>query len=212
MVVGSAPYAGPYQQRVEAAAAGDPRVRLLGAVWDQDLLDALYSGALTYLHGHSVGGTNPSLLRAMGAAAATTAFDVVFTREVLGGTGVYFASPQDVAARVEEAEADPGAARARGRASQERASEHYVWDEVTDRYEELCQDLAARRRRARRSLSRRRARGGPPTGAVLRVSSRRCGSGNSRCDPAGALPSPVRVLTLGEGRTAVPSTSSERTP
>jgi len=59
-------------------AAADARVRLLGAVWDQDQLDQLYGNALTYVHGHSVGGTNPSLLRAMGAGAATSAFDVSF--------------------------------------------------------------------------------------------------------------------------------------
>ena len=48
----------------------DDRVRLLGGVWDQDLLDQLYANALIYLHGHSVGGTNPSLLRAIGAGTA----------------------------------------------------------------------------------------------------------------------------------------------
>ena len=67
VVVGAAPYAEEYTARVRSEAHDDPRVRLLGAVWDQDLLDQLYAGALTYLHGHSVGGTNPSLLRAMGA-------------------------------------------------------------------------------------------------------------------------------------------------
>lgn len=146
VVVGSAPYAGPYQLRVEAAAAGDPRVRLVGAVWDQALLDALYSGALTYLHGHSVGGTNPSLLRAMGAGTATAAIDVTFTREVLGPTGVYFTGPAEVATALEEAEADPGAARARGRRARARAAERYVWDEVADGYEKLCADLAAQKR------------------------------------------------------------------
>ena len=55
------------------SAARDPRIRLPGAVWDQGQLDELYANALTYLHGHSVGGTNPSLLRAMGAGTAVLA-------------------------------------------------------------------------------------------------------------------------------------------
>ena len=71
---------------------------MLGGVWDQDLLDQLYADSATYLHGHSVGGTNPSLLRAMGAGAAVLAFDVNFNREVLGEPGRYFAGPDDVAA------------------------------------------------------------------------------------------------------------------
>ena len=65
----------------------DDRVTFLGGVWDQQLLDQLYANAFTYLHGHSVGGTNPSLLRALGASAATIAYDVDFNREVLGGSG-----------------------------------------------------------------------------------------------------------------------------
>lgn len=59
-MVGSAPYADEYTARVHELA--DERVRFLGGVWDQDLLDQLYANSVTYLHGHSVGGTNPSLL------------------------------------------------------------------------------------------------------------------------------------------------------
>ena len=70
-----------------ASAATDDRVRMLGSVWDQELLDALYAGAASYLHGHSVGGTNPSLLRALGAGASVVAFDVDFNREVIGEAG-----------------------------------------------------------------------------------------------------------------------------
>src|SRR6185503_12367589 len=84
VVVGSAPYADEYTNRIHAIAEGDPRIRLLGGVWDQDQLDQLYAHALTYIHGHSVGGTNPSLLRAMGAATAVLGYDVVFNREVAG--------------------------------------------------------------------------------------------------------------------------------
>ena len=141
VVVGSAPYAAPYVKRVLAAAGGDPRVALVGAVWDQDLLDALYAGALTYLHGHSVGGTNPSLLRAMGAGTATVALDVVFTREVLGRTGEFFRGPAELARAVQAAEADPAATAARGTSARERAANRYVWDEVADGYERLCVDL-----------------------------------------------------------------------
>src|SRR5690606_3285200 len=95
VVVGAAPYSDAYTARVREAAGDDPRIRLLGGVWDQELLDQLYGGALTYLHGHSVGGTNPSLLRAIGSGAATVAFDVDFNREVLGADGAYFRTPAD---------------------------------------------------------------------------------------------------------------------
>ena len=83
VVVGSAPYSDAYTSRVHFLA--DERVRFLGGVWNQDVLDQLYANTLTYLHGHSVGGTNPSLLRAIGAGAACLAYDVGFNREVLEG-------------------------------------------------------------------------------------------------------------------------------
>ena len=97
VVVGSAPYAAEYTQRIQAAADGDDRVRLVGGVYDQELLDALYANAATYLHGHSVGGTNPSLLRAMGAGNAVIAYDVAFNREVLDVQGWFFGDADDVA-------------------------------------------------------------------------------------------------------------------
>lgn len=141
VVVGSAPYADEYTARIQAAA--DDRVRLLGGVWDQDLLDQLYAGALQYLHGHSVGGTNPSLLRAIGASAPTTAFDVSFNREVLGPAGRWFTTPDDVRAAVEDSERDPAGAVARGALLRARAAD-YDWDTVAEAYEDLCRRLAAR--------------------------------------------------------------------
>ena len=142
IVVGSAPYADEYTRKVHALA--DDRARFLGGVWDQELLDQLYANSFTYLHGHSVGGTNPSLLRALGAGAATTAFDVIFNREVLGESGLYFAGADDVARLVEQSEADVEGTRARGQQSAERAS-LYDWDDVADRYEALCRRLVAQR-------------------------------------------------------------------
>jgi glycosyltransferase involved in cell wall biosynthesis len=152
VVVGSAPYSHEYVQRIRSLAEADARVRLLGGVWDQALLDQLYAGAATYLHGQSVGGTNPSLLRAMGAGAPVLAIDVPFTREVLESTGRFFVDAADVAREVEAAEADPEATVERGAQGRVRAAAHYDWEQVTDGYEELCRRLVdgTRRRRRRR--------------------------------------------------------------
>ena len=141
IVVGSAPYADAYTQRVRAAA--DDRVTFLGGVWDQQLLDQLYANAHTYLHGHSVGGTNPSLLRGLGASAATTAFDVVFNREVLGEAGRYFSTADDVRAQVERSENAPVETRMLGSLARLRA-DAYDWDIVTDHYENLSLRLTGR--------------------------------------------------------------------
>ncbi|MGY3317961.1 DUF1972 domain-containing protein [Arthrobacter sp. TE12232] len=139
IVVGSAPYSNRYTSAVHDLA--DARVRFIGGIWDQELLDQLYANALVYWHGHSVGGTNPSLLRAIGAGTATNAFDVGFNREVLEGSGRYFSDPQDVAELVADAEGPHSDVAARGQ--QARLIAHrFNWDLVADGYEELCRDLA----------------------------------------------------------------------
>ena len=52
---------------------------------------SLVTLAATYIHGHSVGGMNPSLVEAMGAGALIAALDTTFNRETVGDTGRFFA-------------------------------------------------------------------------------------------------------------------------
>lgn len=148
VVVGSAPYSTEYSAAITEASASDARVRLLGGVWDQDLLDQLYACAATYLHGQSVGGTNPSLLRALGAGTPVTAVDVIFNREVTGGHAVFVQpEPDDIARAINQ---DDGAIRStsgrlpRGAAGQSHALETYNWDSVAEAYHALCVRLAGR--------------------------------------------------------------------
>ena len=138
VVVGSASYSHDYAEAVEQAAAGDERIHLIGSVWDQQLLDQLYVGSRSVLHGHSVGGTNPSLLRAMGATARVTAYDCVFNREVTAGNALWFTDESGVAAAVERDEVAPDD---RGVALRERAQTAYRWDDVLDGYAQLCEEL-----------------------------------------------------------------------
>jgi len=142
VVVGSAPYSSDYTQRIQEAAAGDDRIRLVGGIYDQELLDALYFHALTYGHGHSVGGTNPSLLRAMGAGTAVIAFDVPFNREVLDQSDWFFDAPDGAARAFQEAEADPVRTQALGAQAQDRARDMFRWEDVADAYEDLARRVA----------------------------------------------------------------------
>jgi glycosyltransferase involved in cell wall biosynthesis len=165
LVIGSAPYNDDYTAAVRQAAASDPRIRLPGAVWDQDLLDQLYAHARLYLHGHSVGGTNPSLLRAMGAGSAVAAHDVRFNRDVLGADPWLFADEGGVARVVEHAEADADGCRRYGATLQAHAAANYRWDDVAAGYAELAGRLAA-------GASRRREASGRRLGAVVAEAAR----------------------------------------
>ncbi len=140
IIIGDAPYNGDYIAELQSTT--DSRIRFLGSVWNQRLLNTLYAASHTYLHGHSVGGTNPSLLRAAGAGAPIIAHDNPFNREVLRGNGKYFAGSADLARLIEEAEREPGNAIARGLASQRDITGRYDWAMVTDDYHRLCEELA----------------------------------------------------------------------
>ena len=149
LVVGNAPYSQWYVDNVRKAALDDPRVRLLGGIYDQELLDQLYGNAVTYIHGHSVGGTNPSLLRAMGAGAPVLGFDVEFNREVTANEALFWANADELTSILDDI-ATGGRDEDLMRFSdlgRERIAAVYQWDTVTDLYEELIGRLAASRGR-----------------------------------------------------------------
>lgn len=157
VVVGSAPYSAAYTQAVHAAAADDPRIRLLGGVYDQTLLDGLYAHAHTYVHGHSVGGTNPSLLRAMGAGTAVIAYDVRFNREVLDDRGWFFGDPHELSGHFDHVEHADDAVRESASAARTRAGEAFQWDDVATDYEDLARRLAGGHSTRRIGRSARRS-------------------------------------------------------
>ena len=148
LVVGSAPYSQWYVQKVHESARNDPRIRFLGGVFDQKLLDQLYANAITYIHGHSVGGTNPSLLRAMGAGAPVLGYDVEFNREVTAGAAFFWRDAEQLTALFDSVAA--GAVDVQlsqfAAAGRDRVATVYQWDLITDAYEALIGRLASARR------------------------------------------------------------------
>lgn len=79
-----------YEKSVRDAASED--VLFVGAIYDRDVLDALRYFARLYVHGHTVGGTNPALVEALGAGAPVLAHDNPFNRWVAGDAGLFFNS------------------------------------------------------------------------------------------------------------------------
>ena len=146
VVVGFQAYPGEYGRRIKQAIRGDRRVSLVGPVWDQDLLDAMYAGAMSYLHGHSVGGTNPSLLRAMVHATPVIAFDCPYNRETTGGSALWFDSPAQIAAAIDRVEADPRSQDDQVARARERVSREYVWANVVSSYDALLRDVSRKHR------------------------------------------------------------------
>lgn len=128
-----------YHAQVMAAAG--PEVKFVGAVYDHPTVNALRLHALGYLHGHQVGGTNPSLLEAMGAGNAVIAHDNRFNRWVVRDGAWYFRDAAQCAAALDELLADPVLRDRRARLNRERARTAFSWSVVLSQYEETLRVL-----------------------------------------------------------------------
>lgn len=146
IIVGDANYDGPYQEALRSVS--DPRIRFVGRIHSQDQLDELYCNSFSYIHGHSVGGTNPALLRALGCGAPTLALRTVFNEEVLddGRCGLFWeADAQSLLSALQRCEGEPECLdifRVEGPA---RIKEFYNWNKITRQYEALFAEVVAGR-------------------------------------------------------------------
>lgn len=117
----------------------DKRIRFVGTVYDQELLKKIRENAFAYLHGHEVGGTNPSLLEALGSTKLNLLLEVGFNREVAEDSALYWNKNKDnLASLIESADKilleD---IEQMGRTSKRRIESEYTWDKIVDQYETL---------------------------------------------------------------------------
>ncbi len=113
-----------YHRRVRAAAG--PEVRFLGAIYDRELVPQLRAHGRLYLHGHQVGGTNPSLVEALGAGNAVVAHDNRFNRWVAGPGAAYFSDAASLDAVLTPLLAEPARLAAMAAASRARHAEAFT--------------------------------------------------------------------------------------
>lgn len=111
-------------------------VHFIGGVYDREKLQLLRAGARSYWHGHSVGGTNPSLLEAMGSKNLCICHDNVFNREVVRDNGFYFSNSEEAANLFERVENENF--EGLRNSTLERAINQYSWDRITQLYLELA--------------------------------------------------------------------------
>lgn len=117
----------------------DPRIKFVGTVYDQELLMKIRELAYGYFHGHEVGGTNPSLLEALGSTDLNLLLDVGFNREVAEGSALYWTKePGDLASLIDRADRmGPAEVAGLGRAARARIAKAYSWRHIADEYEGL---------------------------------------------------------------------------
>ncbi len=136
LVVLGAYEAGHAFQAAVRAAAG-PDVRFPGALYDPVVVQALRHHARLYVHGHTVGGTNPSLVEALGAGSPVLAHDNEFNRWVAGPGARYFADQAGCEAALTALLDDEAALTAMRSASYVRHAEAFTWEKVLPEYERV---------------------------------------------------------------------------
>lgn len=134
-VLGNYSSAHTYQASVLEAAG--PEVVFTGAVYDKPQLAALRYHSLAYVHGHQVGGTNPSLVEALGAGNAVIAHDNPFNRWVAGDAGLYFKDVAECAACIDRLVAEPQLRDELRAAANRRWQEEFTWPAILSQYEQL---------------------------------------------------------------------------
>lgn len=103
---------------------------LLDAIYDLDVLYALRSNASIYVHGHSAGGTNPSLVEAMFFSIPIIAYDVVYNRETTENRAYYFKDPESLLKIINSGQLD-------GKPMRAIAERRYKWKKISSQYTEL---------------------------------------------------------------------------
>jgi glycosyltransferase involved in cell wall biosynthesis len=106
-----------------------------GAIFDQAVVGALRRHCAVYIHGHRVGGTNPSLVEALGARCAVIAHDNPFNRWVAGEAACYFSGAASLAGVLEEVLGSSTKREAMGIAAYQRFSASFTWPAVLAEYE-----------------------------------------------------------------------------
>lgn len=129
------PEAKPLHDKIMAAASDE--VIFGGAIYDPSTVQSLRAHCLFYVHGHRVGGTNPSLVEALGAGNAVLAHDNKFNRLVAQDAALYFSNATDCAERFDMILENPEMLVPLRTAARRRHAAEFLWEEILSKYETL---------------------------------------------------------------------------
>lgn len=117
----------------------DPRIKFVGTVYDKELLMKIRENAYGYFHGHEVGGTNPSLLEALGSTDLNLLLDVGFNREVAENSALYWNKQSgNLASLIDQADyMSADEISDLGEKSSQRIAEAYSWQHISDEYSQV---------------------------------------------------------------------------
>ena len=116
----------------------DKRIKFVGTVYDQELLKKIRENAYAYFHGHTVGGTNPSLIEALGSTDLNLLVNVGFNREVANDSALYWDREEGKLAQlINQVDTKPEEEiKTLGLKAKERVQKAYTWKKICGQYED----------------------------------------------------------------------------
>lgn len=135
IVLGKFEINNPYHQKILLNASNE--VLFPGAIYDKNEVNALRFFSLFYIHGHQVGGTNPSLVESLGAANAILAHKNIYNYWVANKAALYFTTQDDCSDKIDILLADYLLLKRLRFESLSRHSFEFTWEKVLCSYEKL---------------------------------------------------------------------------
>jgi glycosyltransferase involved in cell wall biosynthesis len=136
IILGRRPSAASAFERCVLGAAG-PQVRFLGTIYERPVVRALRFHARLYLHGHTVGGTNPTLVESLAAGKPILAHDNRFNRWVAGPEAAYFRDASSLSGLLDQFDADPRRLDGMAEGSRARHNQAFQPQQILSAYEEV---------------------------------------------------------------------------
>jgi glycosyltransferase involved in cell wall biosynthesis len=129
------PEVNPYHRMVRDAASDE--VIFAGPIYDPVIVKALRFHAKAHLHGHTLGGTSPTLVEALAAGNPVLSHDNKYNRWTARDAALYFDTPECADSQISRLLSDEGLRQKLSAAALARFNEEFTWDHVAGQYEEL---------------------------------------------------------------------------
>jgi glycosyltransferase involved in cell wall biosynthesis len=138
----------PHGKELVAKYGNEPSIRFLGGIYDFKKLNSVRKFSYAYFHGHSVGGTNPSLLEAMASDCFILANDNIFNKAVLNEAAYYYKDEQEVTALLNRIDEIADKDKANFVATNlEVIRTQYSWEHLVDEHEKYFYWLLEQKRK-----------------------------------------------------------------
>lgn len=127
-----------YQELVDKTnCLSDKRIRFIDGVYDGEKLAVIRKNAYLYIHGHSVGGTNPSLIEAISLTDLNILYDVCFNHDIGGDTCLYFDYDNSLSKILDDTKLLNSSKKELGKVVHELYRDNFTWEKIVDKYKEI---------------------------------------------------------------------------